>query len=154
MDPITAFGIAAAAGQLAEQALKISDCLYQYFKSVKDAPKLSRELRQEALLLSDIVENLRSIFSSQDQPSALPKPGPSAELLDEFKETMRKMVNKVEVGDGKLSWNRLAWPFTQTENEEYLQKLERFKSSFQLALHALQSYLFPYLFLTCQVEVG
>ena len=149
-------GIAAAARQLAEQALKISHGLYQYFHNVKDAPKLSRELRQEAILLSDVVENLCSIFSSRDRRSDLPKPGPSADLLHEFKETMMEMANKVEIKDSEISWNRLAWPFTQKENEKYLHRLERFKSSFQLALQELQSYVFldRLVLLICQVEVG
>ena len=153
MDPATAVGIAAAAGQLAEQALKISHGLYQYFHNVKDAPKLSRELRQEAILLSDVVENLCSIFSSRDRRSDLPKPGPSADLLHEFKETMMEMANKVEIKDSEISWNRLAWPFTQKENEKYLHRLERFKSSFQLALQAFQSYVFLHLVLTVRLKL-
>jgi len=66
---------------------------------------------------------------------------------------MMEMANKVEIKDGALSWNRFAWPFTQKENERYLQKLERFKSSFQLALQAFQSYVFLHLVLTVRLKL-
>jgi hypothetical protein len=140
MDPVTALGIAGTAVQLVEQTLRISDCLYQYFKSVKNAPAKSRELRQEALLLSDVLETLAALFSAQNKPTVLPNSGKYADVLQEFKETMAEMAKKVEIKKGKLSFKRLAWPFNERENEKYLARMERFKGSFQLAVQALQSY--------------
>jgi Fungal N-terminal domain of STAND proteins len=154
MDPATALGVAGAVAQFAEQALKISDCLYQYFKSVKNAPAKSRELRQEALLLSDVLETLTDLFSAQNKPSVLPNAGKYADMLKEFRETMADMAKKVEIKKGELTFKRLAWPFTEKENGNYLTKMERFKSSFQLALQALQSYDFPHFVLICQFKVG
>ena len=139
MEPVTALGVAAAASQFAEQALAISDRLYHYFKNIKNAPKLSRELRKEAFLLSDVLENLSSVFSEEKRrESGLTKSGPSPELIKELQETMAAMAGRVEIKDGEVSWRRAVWPFTQKENEFYLSKLERFKSSFQLALQTLQ----------------
>jgi len=143
MDPVTALGVAAAASQFAEQVLKLSDYLYDLFKSINNAPKQSRELRQEALLLSDVLANLRSLLSSEKQTASLPKASPSAELVKEFEETIAEIAKRVEIKDGEISWKRLGWPFNQKENEKYLSKLERYKSSFQLALHTLQSF-FPF----------
>ena|SRR5271163_690043 len=143
MDPVTALGVAAAASQLAEQVLAISDTLYHVFKSIKNAPKQSRELRQEALLLSDVMANLRYVLLAQKQSPSLPKASPSAELLKDFEETIAEMAKGIEIKDGEISWKRLAWPFTQKENEKYLSKFDRYKSSFQLALQTLQSFL-PY----------
>jgi hypothetical protein len=139
MDPVSALGIAAAASQFGEQVLIISDGLYQYFKTVKNAPKLSRELRQEALILSDTLENLRPLFSIQDPCNSLSKTGTStSELIQEFQKTIKAMAAKIEIKDGEASWKRLTWPFTRKENEDYLKKLERYKSSFQTALQTLQ----------------
>jgi len=143
MDPVSALSVAAAAAQFAEQVLIISERLYQFFKTVKNAPKLSRELRQEALLLSDTLENLRSVFTAPDASKALRKASPSADLLQGFEETIKQIAARVEIKEGEASWKRLVWPFTQKENEDYLAKLERFKSSFQLALQVLQSYFLP-----------
>ena len=140
MDPVSALGVAAAALQFSEQAIIISDSLYQYYKSVKNAPAKSRELRVEALLLSDVLETLTDVFSTQSTSSVLPKAGKYADMLKEFSETTAEMAEKVELKKGKLSFKRLQWPFTEKENEKYLAKLERFKSSFQLALQALESY--------------
>jgi Fungal N-terminal domain of STAND proteins len=140
MDPVTALGVAGTVAQFAEQTLRISDCLYQYFKGVKNAPAKSRELRQEALLLSDVLETLTTLFSANKKPTVLPSLSQYEEMLQEFKETIAEMAKKVEIKKGKLSFKRLAWPFTEKENEKYLARMERFKGSFQLALQALQSY--------------
>ena len=143
MDPLSALGIAASASEISAQVLLISDSLYQFFKRVKNAPKLSRELRQEALLLSDVLETLSFVFSSQDHHGSLPKASASLELLNDIQETIMGMADKLEIRNTQLSWERLTWPFTQKQNEKYLEKLERFKSSFQLALQSLQSYFSP-----------
>lgn len=154
MDPVTAVGVAAAALQLSEQAINISDSLYQYFKSVKNAPAKSRELRLEALLLSDVLETLADVFSAQSASNVSPKAGKYGDMLKEFSETAAEMVKKVELKKGKLSIQRLQWPFTEKENEKYLAILERFKSSFQLALQALNSYKLTPSPLTKQFKTG
>lgn len=152
MDYASALGVAAAASQFTEQVLKISDCLYQYFKSVKQAPAKSRQLRQEALLFSDVLETLTDVFSAQNKSSILPNALKYADMIRGFSETMTEMSKKVEIKKGELSFRRLAWPFTEKENEDYLAKMERFKSSFQLALQALQSYDLSHFVLTCQFK--
>jgi hypothetical protein len=98
-------------------------------------------LRQEALLLSDVLANLRYVLSAEKHSSSLPKASPSAELLKDFEQTIAEMAKRVEIKDGEISWKRLGWPFTQKETEKYLSKLDRYKSSFQLALQTLQSFL-------------
>lgn len=140
MDPVTALGVAGTAAQFAEQAAKIFDRLYQYSKSVKNAPAKSRELRQELLLLSDLLENLASVFSKQNKSNVLPNASKYADLLQEFKETMVELAEKAEISDGEVSLKRMVWPFKQKDNEDYLAKMERFKSLFQLALQRLESY--------------
>jgi hypothetical protein len=140
MDPVTALGVAGTAAQFAEQAAKIFDRLYQYSKSVKNAPAKSRELRQELLLLSDLLENLASVFSKQNKSNVLPNASKYADLLQEFKETMVELGEKAEISDGEVSLKRMVWPFKQKDNEDYLAKMERFKSLFQLALQRLESY--------------
>jgi hypothetical protein len=142
MDPATALGVAAAATQFAEQAVMIFDCLYQYSKSVKNAPAKSRELRQELLLLSDLLENLASVFSKQNKSPVLPNASKYSDLLQDLKETMTEMAEKAEITAGKISLKRLVWPFKQKDNEKYLAKVERFKTLFHLALQRLESYVF------------
>jgi hypothetical protein len=155
MDPATALGVAATAAQFAEQAIKVSDSLYQYFKSVKNAPAKSRELRQEALLLSDVLETLADLFSDQKkEPTVLPNASKYVDMLKEFKETIAEMAKKMEIKKDKWSFKRLAWPFNEKENERYLAKMERFKSSFQLAQQALQLYQRLHVELISQFKVG
>jgi hypothetical protein len=140
MDPVSALGVAAAACQLAEQVLMISDGLYQYFKEVKQSPKLSRELRQEVLLLSDVLENLRSAFPAEMYVKSLSGPRNTSmnDLIEEFEAVVKKMADRMKIEESGISWKRLRWPFDQKENEKYLEKFERFKSIFQLALQTIQ----------------
>ena len=140
MDPVSAIAVAAAACQLTEQVSKISGGLYRYFEKVKDAPKLSRELRREALLLSDVLEDLRSALPIETHVKSLSKPQNTSmrNSVEEFEEVVKKMAERVEVKENGLSWERLRWPFDQKENEMYHEKLARFKSTFQLVLQTIQ----------------
>jgi hypothetical protein len=62
------------------------------------------------------------------------------DTVKEFEETVKEMAKHVEIKDKKLSCKRLRWPFDQKDNERYLEKLERFKNIFQLALQTIQKY--------------
>jgi hypothetical protein len=71
MDPVSAIGIAAGASQLAEQAAGIAKTLYDYFRTVREAPKHSKELRIEALIVANILEDLTFcviLYRQMNQP--------------------------------------------------------------------------------------
>jgi hypothetical protein len=152
MEPVSALSVAASACQFAEQTLKVSDALIDYFRKVKNAPKLSRELRQEALLLSDVLENLRSVLPGDSQ--AGPLPNSLNNTVKEFEDTVKEMAKHVEIKENELSWKRFRWPFDQKDNEKYLEKLERFKNTFQLALQTIQKYCWLPMALILKGNVG
>jgi len=139
MDPVSALGVAAAACQFAGLTANVADGLYSYYRKVRQAPKLSKELRKEALLLSDVLEDLKSTLPA-DVPIHSPSSpsGALSNIVNEFAESIKKMAERIEINDRELSLKRLKWPFTQEENETYFKKLERFKSSFQLVLQTVQ----------------
>jgi hypothetical protein len=142
MDPVSALNVAGVGCQLAGQMVSLCDTLYDYFRKVKHAPKLSREVRQEALLLSDVLENLRVLLPADvSVPShRIVTTTVFMDTMDEFTETINEMSHRLEIKDKLFSMKRLQWPFEQSENERYFKKLERFKNTFQLALQAIQTY--------------
>jgi len=143
MDPVSALGVASAACQFTQLAGHVADNLFQYTRKVKNAPKLSQELRTEALLVSDVLENLQSALPANMPSAESPSPNNDSGTLvtstvKEFAKTIKEIAGRIEIKENELSWKRLKWPFTQKENESYLQKLERFKNTFQLILQTIQ----------------
>ena len=61
MDPASAFGVAAGVAQFVDLAVNVSLVLSEYFQKVKQAPKLSLELQQEACLVSLVLKELRTV---------------------------------------------------------------------------------------------
>src|ERR1700733_6414777 len=55
MEPLSALAIATATTPYLEQSLTVSRNLYEYFKGAKNSPELSKELRRESLLVSDVL---------------------------------------------------------------------------------------------------
>ena len=136
MDPVTAVGLAASVAQLATFVIQTFSSLVQYFDDVKDAPKHSRELRDELLVISDLLhpleEVLKSDLSGPNTSFVVPLSLQSA--VQEFQvllEGMQARVTKVHT----QGFRRLKWPFTKDENERFLTKIGRYKSTFVLGLN-------------------
>ena len=71
MDPASTIGVAAAAAQFAGLALSVSTTLRHYWRAVSNAPKQSRELKQELLLVSDVLEDLKSVRPMETRSSGV-----------------------------------------------------------------------------------
>jgi len=139
MDPVSALGVAAAAAQFAGDALRVLDTLKHYLQAVKNAPKRSRELKAELLLVSDVLGDLKSNLETGSY--GLPTANTSLTgLLDDFAGLIKEMAARTEVQKRDIK-KRLQWPFTEKENAIYLSRLERFKNTFNLAWDALHTYL-------------
>ena len=138
MDFATAFSVATSAAQFVDLSAKVFLCLFEYFRNLKQAPKRSNELQQEAFLLSIVLRDLKSTLEATDSPDPLSK-----EILNnvvaEFAKVMIDMEKRVEVKGGDWK-NCVKWPFTEKENEKYLLKLERYKTTFHLVLSIIQGY--------------
>jgi hypothetical protein len=50
---------------------------------------------------------------------------------------LKEMTARIEVKDCDIQ-KRLRWPFTEKQNKEYLDKVERYKNTFNFALNAHQ----------------
>jgi Fungal N-terminal domain of STAND proteins len=130
MDPVSAVGVAAGAAQLAGQAKDIVCNMWQYFEAVKNAPKRSQELRQEMSNLADLLESLEDVLNSPTSSPLFTNSDP----VEEFVEMLDTLTARVAAPKSK-GIRRLKWPFTQEENKRLLSKMERYKSTFNLALN-------------------
>lgn len=59
MDPVTAIGLAASAAQLGDYTISIARSILRYTSEVKEAPGWSAELRNELLIMSGILQNVK-----------------------------------------------------------------------------------------------
>lgn len=142
MDPVSALSIAAATAQFIEQTIKVVKGLLDYWHAVKDAPKNSRELQKEVVLVSDILLDFQTALTSTPKRTKnMPKTGALMDTAAEFGVVMTEMAKRIEVKSAER-FKRLKWPFDQAENEKYLSKLERFKNTFTLALQIIHGYYF------------
>src|SRR5579862_5841752 len=110
MDPVTATGVTAAAAQFVGLALSVSTTLTQYWRAVKYAPKRSRELKQELLLVSDLLGDLKSVIETVP-PDVLSTNVALKSSADEFGEVIKDMADCIEVHKVDFK-KRLKWPFT------------------------------------------
>jgi len=139
MEPLAALAIATATTQYLDQSLTVAQGLYDCFKLVKNPPDLSRELRREAMLVSDVVSDLTKVLAASIRNIPSSKAGRYAGIVAEFGLTMTEITARIQMKKVETK-KRSRWPFTGKENQEYLSKFERYTSTFMLALQIVQGY--------------
>jgi hypothetical protein len=131
MDPVTAIGLAASIAQLETLAKSILCDMYKYFEAVKDAPKHSKELRQEMGVICDLLDSLEDVLAVHPAQSTTAARLKAA--FQDFRAMLDTMKNRTSETQTK-GLRRLKWPFTKEENERWIFKIERYKSVFGTAL--------------------
>lgn len=138
MDPFSATASAIAVIQIAEEVWTL---LQNYTLAVKDARKDIQRLSAEVLALHGILERVEDL---KNQPgSAQLKTldllanlgGPIAQCLGDLKD----LASKLRPGHGptamnRAGWRALKWPFTSKDIDKKILFLERYKTTFTLAL--------------------
>ena len=135
-------GSAAAVLQVVEIAFDVYLTLFRYFKGVKDAPKHSKELRDEARLLSQALKTLH--IRIPDGPPSRTEALSSAaktmtDAVSELTSVLTEMNDSMNVSKTDV-YGRLKWPFTVSQNDKYLQKFQRYNGYFNTILNNFQLY--------------
>ena len=144
MDPPSALAIARATTPFLDQSQTVAQNLYDYFKAAKSPPELSRELRREAMLVSDVLQDLQKALASNTRDILSSNAGRYEAIIEGFKLTVAEMAARLEVKN-KEAKKRVKWPFTAKENRDYLSQFEKCTSTFMSALQIVQGYdLFSY----------
>lgn len=129
MDPVIAFGVAAAAAQFSGQAKDIVTSMWAFYDAVRNAPKCSQELRDELARVSDLLDSLaETLDSSSSQPLFT-----NIKPVSGFEEILKELESRVSEGKAK-GMGRLKWPFTEKENKRLLDRINSYKGTFDLAL--------------------
>ena len=140
MDPLSALAIATSTTQFLEQTITVIQGLYDYWKTVSEAPQRSRQLQAEIIQVSNVLADLQSALQSIPKDVQLPKTIKSlSETSKEFVKVMNEMASGIEV-QKKQFGKRLKWPFDERQNKKYLSKVEAFKGIATLALNIVQLY--------------
>ncbi len=136
MDPVSAVGLVASILTLVQTTMS----LIEYLNATKDAPKESKGFLHEVLSLAVILDTLRSKVRDEDptapwvkQVSLLAVEGGP---LDQFRSSIEQLDRKLKTGAKVQMFGRaLLWPLTKKDISELLVKVERLKSTIEIALH-------------------
>lgn len=130
-------------------AVKVGKSLYEYYGNVAEAPAQALRLRQElgtivAILntLKDTLECSPTLFQGSEKVLE--------DALVQFEVLLKEMEARIQ-DDKARGFARLKWPFTEAKNKDYLDKIERHKSSFNLAL-TLENQYAPTRYVICAEE--
>ena len=134
MDPATVLGLAASVETLAGLAATTFCSMYQYYESVRDAPKRAQELRQEMSAIGDQLNALAVVMTRNQSNVTVTLPPSFKDSISEFETMLRDMYKRVTPPATK-GLKRLAWPFSKEENDRLLSRIERYKSMVDLALN-------------------
>jgi len=133
MDPVTALGLLQSVDVLVGMARCIVSNMYLYFEAVKNAPKMSAELRQEMGIICTLLDSLAIAAAHEDSNSQCRLASSISLATQQFKLVLSEMNTRVTVSQTS-GMKRLKWPFAKEENERLLAKLERFKNTFTMAM--------------------
>jgi len=128
MDPITAVGLVAAAAQL---TANVKCILVDYLRGVIDAPKQSRELRQELGAMCELLDDLQNVITTKSQFAS------SASLkkaIEDFNAMLNEINEKIQISKTK-GVHRLTWPFAKDESMKLLERIKRYNGIFNSALN-------------------
>lgn len=133
MDPLSALGLLQSLDVLAGIARGVVSNMYLYFEAVKNAPKMSAELRQEMGIICTLLDSLGIALAHDDSKSQCQLASSISVPLQQLKALVCDMNTRVSVSQTK-GLRRFKWPFAKEENERLLTKLERFKNTFTMAM--------------------
>ena len=143
MDPFTAVGIVDQVGSLAGTLSSVFKALYDYYQKVKTAPEKSQQLHEELYAISNIARNLSTVVASSANLRVESRDNAtiSNETVRQFENMLLEIERRIVLPDGLFSVERLKWPFSVNENMEFLGRIERFKTTLNLALTVTQRYI-------------
>lgn len=145
MDPVSALGVVSSVIAIWQLTGTVVSQGYSYIGALKDAPKELKALVYELTSLYDVLSVLKGQLeiaqaTPGNNPSSalelLDQPGGPLKSCGEILKRVQKRLGKL-VGTPKLG-DYLVGPFKDKDIKRDIERLERLKSVFQLALGADQ----------------
>ena len=124
-----------------ERRLRLDRYLHQYYADVKDAKSDIQSLANELKDFQNVTLEIRKLFQTQRANNDLPVSSDLASTMEQSLVDIKDLELKLDPGTGDKLMKRvgrraLKWPFTKSEVTEWVSKLQRFKSTLNLALNA------------------
>jgi hypothetical protein len=136
MDPLSIIGLVASVQQLADRIVVVIINISNYISKVKDARPRSEELQHELRTVSRILHALAEFISNHSIPYLTPH---LLKAVTDFNQVLDKMEKQVNP-DSVRGFRRFLRPFREDDFQCVLQKIERSKSTFNLALHLHETF--------------
>jgi hypothetical protein len=142
MEPVQPLGLIEGIRHLADLSARVFHGLFDLLRDASRPPRLSKEFRDEALLLSDVLQRLKSTMKTV--PTTLPSTGETSlaalqEAVLQSRTMLETIASDIWPEEGVVEERRL-WTFTHTENAEYIEKLSACKDMFTSVLNATERF--------------
>ena len=127
------FELLAAIGGVAELTLAVFSNLYRYYRDILKAPKYSDDIRRELGVMLGVTTSLREAIKQDKSAMTAASKSALENAVDDFDSLLREMEDRVAP---KFIHGRrvLLWPFSMDENRHLLERIERYKNTFDLTL--------------------
>jgi hypothetical protein len=134
-------GLSAASSIFAtiDISVKVINFCSDYIKTVKGAKDSIERLRTQISIVRDVLQAVGALIESQ--PDKLLTLQHLSETLREVDSELEKLKSKLEPSKGrqairKFGLHALKWPFTSKEVDEVIERLEKQKSTLNIAIGA------------------
>ena len=139
MDP----GTAIAVGQVAAKVLTI---IWKYYGDVADARSNIQSLTSELQDLQNVSLKVQELFQKQPANVDMTSSATLAQTVEQALSAIKDLEHKLDPGTGvklmkRVGKRALKWPFAKKDVEEWVSRLQRFKSTLILALNIDQTSL-------------
>ena len=141
MDPVSIVGAASAVTSLLQFSGAILSKGYNYASKVLRAPEELRQLLTEVAALNSLLDQLQSLLDVnhhglQNAVSTLERIGTLTESRD-ILDAVSTSIGKCSQIEGQTTRNlgrRMLWPFQERETKDLLQRFQKVRDQFNLAL--------------------
>jgi hypothetical protein len=143
MDPASIVGLVAAGVQFVDFAYKTLKALSHLCHEIAEAPVEASELQYEISSTVGVVTSLKFLLDTAPKCVSSSEEGTLNDSLTSAIKITREMLERLEKGisaSQKKKLHRLIWPFKKREVTEYVEKIQRYKGTIQLALQVNQTY--------------
>ena len=118
--------------QVAEIARNLFCTLFFFYDAFKDAPKHSRQLREDLATICQSLDDLYDSITTKSQYYSSVSLPPSIMGL---RVLFNRMNDRVTAKRKKS--RRLKWPFTEEENQDFISKIAGCKITFSVHIQAV-----------------
>jgi hypothetical protein len=132
-------GLLASVAQLADLTLKVFTNLYRFYGDLKNAPVRSAELREELGTILSVIETLKEALDQNTRTNPNLGRGILETTVAQFVKLLQEMERRIAAHRTSVI-QRLKWPFDERENKQFVERIERYKNTFNLALNVSQTY--------------